>query len=128
VHLWLAFHVRGTGAHIWEALVGVAYLWIGAYMLMHPLAGLVGLTVVLAIYLLANGLFELGLAFTVRPLPGSGLLMLDAVLLLILAAMLFWHLPNASAWMVGALVGFAILFSGVSRLMLSLAAKKVIGA
>jgi uncharacterized membrane protein HdeD (DUF308 family) len=126
LHLWLAFHVRGTGAHIWQALVGLAYLWIGVYMMMHPLAGLVALTVVLAVYLLLVGLFELALVMKIRPLPGSGLMLLDAILSLILAGLIWWHLPNTSTWAVGLLVGISILFSGVSRLMLATAAKKAL--
>lgn len=126
LHLWMAFHVRGTGAHLWEVLVGLAYLVAGVYILMHPLAGLVGLTIVLAIYLLVKGLFELALSVTLRPLPGSGLLIVDAVLSIVLSAMIWWHLPNTATWAVGLLVGFGILFSGVSRLTLSLAAKKAL--
>jgi uncharacterized membrane protein HdeD (DUF308 family) len=126
LHLWMAFHVSGTGAHLWEALVGIAYLATGGYILLHPVAGLVGLTVVLAVYLLLIGLFELALAMKIRPLPGSGLMFLDAILSLALAAMIWWHLPSSAPWAVGTLVGIAILFSGVSRLMLSMAAKKVV--
>ena len=126
LHLWMAFHVRGTGAHIWQVLVGLAYLATGGYILLHPVAGLIGLTVVLAVYLLLVGLFELALAMKIRPLPGSGLMFLDAILSLILAGIIWWHLPGTSTWAVGTLVGIAILFSGVSRLMLSTAAKKAL--
>jgi uncharacterized membrane protein HdeD (DUF308 family) len=126
VHLWMAWHVRGAGVHVWEALVGLAYLFAGVWTLMHPLAGLYGLTVVLTVYLVLNGLFELGLAFKVRPMPGSPLLFLDAVLLLLIAVMIWWHLPTTAGWVVGALLGFGILFSGISRLMLALAAKKAL--
>jgi len=126
MHLWLAFHVRGTGAHIWEALIGLAYLWIGIYILMHPLAGLVGLTIVLAVYLLIKGVLELVLAAKTRPLPGSGLLLVDAILSIVLSGLIWWHLPSAATWAVGLLIGFGILFSGISRLVLSLAAKKAL--
>jgi uncharacterized membrane protein HdeD (DUF308 family) len=126
LHLWMAFHVRGTGAHIWQVLVGIAYLATGVYILLHPLAGLIGLTVVLAVYLLLNGLFELALAMKIRPLPGSGLMLVDAILSLLLAGMIWWRLPSAATWAVGLLVGIAILFSGISRLILSVAAKKAV--
>jgi len=128
LHLGMAFHVRGTGAHVWEVLVGLAYLVAGSYILMHPLAGLVGLTIVLAIYLLVKGLFELALAMMLRSLPGSGLFIVDAVLSLLLSALIWWHLPSTATWAVGLLVGFGILFSGFSRLTLSLAAKKAVAA
>jgi uncharacterized membrane protein HdeD (DUF308 family) len=126
LHLWMAFHVRGTGAHVWEVLVGLAYLVAGVFILMHPLAGLVGLTIVLAVYLLMKGLFELVLWSKMRAVPGSGLLAADAVLSLLLSGLIWWHLPSTATWAVGLLVGFGILFSGISRLTLSMAAKRAL--
>jgi len=126
MHLVFAWHVRGAGEYVWELLVGVLYLVVGEFVVWHPLAGLVGLTVVLGSYLLAKGIFELVLGFRLRPVPGSGWLLVDAVISLVLAGMIWWHLPSAAAWVVGTLVGFGILFSGISRLALSLAAKRVV--
>jgi uncharacterized membrane protein HdeD (DUF308 family) len=127
-HLVLAWHVRGAGAHFWEALIGLAYIAIGVFLLLHPLAGLVSLTLVLAIYLLAKGIFELAMGLRLRPVPGSGWLVVDAIISLILSALIWRHLPYTAGWVVGTLVGFAILFSGISRLALSLAARKVVAA
>jgi uncharacterized membrane protein HdeD (DUF308 family) len=126
MHLVFAWHVRAAGDYVWELLVGVLYLVVGEFVLWHPLAGLVGLTLVLGCYLLAKGIFELVLGFRLRPVPGSGWLLVDAVISLVLAGMIWWHLPSAAAWVVGTLVGFGILFSGISRLALSLAAKRVV--
>jgi len=117
-HLALAWHVRGAGASLWETLIGLVYIAIGVFLLMHPLAGLVSLTLGLAAYLLAKGIFELAMGLRLRPVPGSGWL----------SAMIWWHLPSTAGWVVGTLVGFAILFSGISRLALALAARKVVAA
>jgi len=125
MHLVFAWHVRAAGDYIWELLIGILYLVVGEFVVWHPLAGLVGLTLVLSGYLLAKGIFELMLGFRMRPVPGSGWLLVDAVISLLLAGMIWWHLPSSSAWVVGTLVGFGILFSGISRLALSLAAKRV---
>jgi uncharacterized membrane protein HdeD (DUF308 family) len=125
-HLGMAWHVRSTGGTLWELLIGLAYLVAGICILTHPVVGLVWLTVVLAVYLLIKGLFELALGVTLRPVPGSGLLLVDAILSIVLSAMIWWHLPNTAGWVVGVLVGFGILFSGISRLTLPLAAKKVL--
>jgi len=127
-HLALAWHVRGAGAHFWEALIGLVYIAIGVFLLLHPLAGLVSLTLGLAAYLLAKGIFELAMGLRLRPVPGSGWLLVDGVVSLILSAMIWRHLPSTAGWVVGTLVGFAILFSGISRLVLSLAARKVVAA
>ena len=125
-HLIFAWHVRGAGVLLWELLVGLVYLAASGLLLLHPLLGLVTLTLVLSVYLLVKGLIELGLGFGLRPVAGSGWLLFDATASLILAAMIWWHLPSAAGWVIGTLVGIAILFSGISRLFLVLAARRVV--
>lgn len=123
-HLVLAFHVRGAGAHLWEALIGVAYLVAGFFLFAHPLAGLVSLTFFLGAYLVVKGIFELIAGFLTRGVPGSVWLLLDAVISLILGIMIWAHLPSAATWAIGTLLGVAILFSGISRLAFALAARQ----
>lgn len=125
VHLVFAWYRPSTGGLIWELLVGVLYIFIGAYLLTRPVAGLESLTLVLAIYLLLEAILEFVLGFTLRPLPGSGWLLVDGAITLILAAMIWRAWPYSSAWAIGLLVGISMLFSGTSRLMLSLSAKSV---
>ena len=125
-HLIFAWHVRGAGGHIWEALVGLAYIVIGIYMLMHPLLGLLSLTIVLAVYLLVKGVSLIVLGSRMRGLSGSGWLIFDGVICVVLAGFIYWNLPYAAVWLIGTYIGITMLFSGFSRLMLSLAARKLV--
>jgi uncharacterized membrane protein HdeD (DUF308 family) len=124
-HLVFAWYTRGAGGLLWELLVGILYLFIGVYLLMHPLAGLMSLTIALAIYLFLEAILEFAMGFTLRPLPGSGWLLFDGVVTLILAVMIWRTWPINTPWIIGTLVGISMLFSGTSRLMLSLAARSV---
>jgi uncharacterized membrane protein HdeD (DUF308 family) len=124
-HLVYAWHTRSTGGILWELLLGFLYIFAGSYLLVHPVAGLASLTLVLAIYLFAEGVLELILSFTLRPTPGSGWLILDGIITLILAVLIWRTWPSSTEWVIGTLVGISMLFSGVSRLMLSLAARGV---
>jgi uncharacterized membrane protein HdeD (DUF308 family) len=72
-HLVFAWYTRSTGGLLWELLLGVLYIFIGAYLLVHPLAGLASLTIALAMYLFLEAVLEFVMGFTLRPLPGSGL-------------------------------------------------------
>jgi uncharacterized membrane protein HdeD (DUF308 family) len=126
VHLGFAWHTRGAGGVVWELLVSAVYLLAGLYLFMNPLVGLVSLTVVLAAYLVVKGLAEFAFSLTLRPVPGSGWLLFDGIVSVILGILIGVHLPSSTTWVVGTLVGLAILFSGVSRLVLSLAARKVV--
>jgi uncharacterized membrane protein HdeD (DUF308 family) len=124
-HLVFAWYTRSAGGLLWELLVGALYIFIGVYLLMHPVAGLLSLTLALAIYLFLEAILEFALGFKLRPLPGSGWLLFDGVLTLILAVMIWRAWPSSSEWAIGILVGVSMVFSGTSRLMLSLAARGV---
>ncbi len=125
-HLVFAFHTRGAGGVVWELLLGILYIFIGGYLLLHPLAGLVSLTLALAFYLFAEGILELVLSWRLRVMPGSGWLIFDGIVTLILAVLIWRTWPSSSEWAIGTLVGISMLFSGISRLMLSLAARRVV--
>jgi uncharacterized membrane protein HdeD (DUF308 family) len=125
-HLVFAWHTRSAGGLLWELLLGIVYVLTGVYLLIHPLAGLASLTLALAIYLFLEAVLEFLLGFKLRPLPGSGMLLFDGVITLILAVMIWRTWPSSSAWVVGTLVGISMLFSGISRLILSLGARKLV--
>ena len=125
VHLMFSWYTRTSGAFLWELLVGILYLFIGGYLLVHPVAGLMSLTIALAAYLFLEAMLEFILGFKLRPLPGSGWLLFDGIVTLILAVMIWRAWPSSSEWVIGTLVGISMLFSGSSRLMLSLAARRV---
>ena len=123
-HLVFGWERRTTGVLPWELLVGLLYIVIGCYLLFHISAALAALTIVLGIYLLIEAMLEFGLSYRLRPLPGSGWLAIDGVATLILA-LLVWRTWSAS-WVIGVLIGISMLISGISRLMLSLATRRVI--
>ncbi|MDE1156296.1 MAG: DUF308 domain-containing protein [Acidobacteriaceae bacterium] len=124
VHFWFAWHTRGAGAHIWEGIVAALYLFAGFFLFTHPLVGLVTITLLLGSYLMIKGVAELIGGLGARGVPGRGWLLLDGVVSLILSAVIWFHLLSAAIWVIGTLIGFSILFSGISRLQLSLAAKR----
>jgi len=126
VHLVFAWYKPSTGGLIWEVLVAILYGFIGVYLLMHPVRGLESLTLALAIYLLFEAILEFVLGLTLRPLPGSGWLFLDGIITLILAVMIWRTWPSNTGWAIGTLVGISMIFSGTSRLALSLAARSVV--
>jgi uncharacterized membrane protein HdeD (DUF308 family) len=126
--LHLAFAWRGgrAGSILWEILLGLIYGAIGAYLLASPVAGLASLTLAIAAYLLMEGVLEFVLAFQLRPAPGSGWLMVDGVITLVLAVMIWTTWPSSALWVVGTLVGISMFFSGITRLMLSMAVRRIV--
>lgn len=125
VHLIIAFHAHGAGSMIWKLLVGIAYIAFGVYLVAHPVLGVASLTLVLASLFLVEGIFDIVLFFRMRPLQGSSWILLDGIVTLALGLMIYARWPSSSAWAIGTLVGVSMIFSGVTRVMLSLAVRKV---
>jgi len=124
--LLFAWQTRTTGGMIWELLLGVLYIVIGVDVLVHPVAGLAALTLVLAIYLFVEGVLELILGFRLRPMEGSAWVLFDGVVTLFLAILIWRSWPSSTEWVIGTLVGISMLFSGTSRLFLSLGARRLL--
>ena len=126
LHLAYAWQAGHAGAIVWEILVGILYGGIGFYLLANPGAGLASLTLALAVYLVLEGVLEFVLSFQLRPLPGSGWLLFDGIVTLALAAMIGSAWPISSVWAIGTLVGVSMFSSGVTRLIVSVAARRIV--
>ncbi len=125
LHLGFAWRAGHASAVVWEILMGILYGGIGLYLVAQPVAGLTSLTLAIAIYLVVESVLEVVLAFQLRPLPGSGWLLFDAVVTLVLAALIGSRWPVSSVWAVGTLVGVSMLWSGITRLILSVAVRRL---
>jgi uncharacterized membrane protein HdeD (DUF308 family) len=126
LHLAFAWQAGRPGAVVWEILIGVLYGGIGFYLLAQPVAGLESLTLALAIYLVIEGVLEFVLSFLLRPLPGSGWLLVDGFVTMVIAAMIVSAWPISSVWAIGTLVGVSMFLSGITRLMLSVAVRRIV--
>jgi uncharacterized membrane protein HdeD (DUF308 family) len=125
-HFIFAFKTHTTGGRLWELLIGVIYTFTGVYLIIHPLDALLALTLILACYLFFEAIVEFIQYFQLRPRHGAGWLIVDGIITLVLAIMIWRSWPASSVWVIGTLVGISMIFSGFSRLMLSLAAKRVL--
>jgi len=103
-HLLFGFRSgSGIGGFLWQLLLAIVYGAAGLVILLYPLAGLAWLTLVLATFLLIEAALEL----------------VDAIITLLLGILIWAQWPFSSAWAIGTLVGVSLIFSGISRLMLS---------
>lgn len=119
-HLAYAWSERGAGTVLWQVLIGIVYVVAALYILVLPVAGILALTLVLTFYIALEGIFELTTFAFLRRLPGSVWFLVDGVISLLLAGLIFFHWPSSSFWAVGTLVGISLLFSGIARLTFSI--------
>jgi uncharacterized membrane protein HdeD (DUF308 family) len=126
-HLVYAWSERGAGAVLWQILIGIVYLVASIYMVVLPVAGVVTLTLVLSFYILFEGIFEIVVFSRLRLLRGAVWFLVDGVISLLLAALIFFQWPSSSLWAMGTLVGISLLLSGIARVTLPLYATGLCG-
>ncbi len=120
-----AFQSHGAGSIAWKLLVAVIYLIAGIYFLLHPLMGLASFTLALAFFFVAEGVVDLIGYFQNRSAEGSGWILFDGIVTLILGILVWNHWPSSSGWVIGTLVGISLVMTGTTRLMLSLAMRRL---
>ena len=74
-----------------------------------------------------EGIFRIVGYFQVRLLPGSGWLIFNGIVSIVLGGLIAYEWPGSSLWAIGTLVGVNLLFGGITGLFYSAAAKKAIG-
>ena len=120
-----AFQSKGAGSILWKVLVAILYLIAGIYFLMNPVIGVAGFTLALAIFFVAEGVMDLVAYFQNRNAAGSGWILVDGIITLILGLLVWRQWPSSSLWVIGTLVGISMIMTGTTRLMISLAARRV---
>lgn len=115
-----AYQTRDEGGTIWKVLLGMLYAIAGAVLLIYPRSGILTLTLVLGSFLLTEGTFELILAFRLRPRQNWTWALGNGIITLILGVMIWFQYPFDAPWLLGTLLGASVLFSGISRIGLSL--------
>ena len=103
-----AFQSKGVGHIAWKVLVGVLYLGVGIYFLNNPMLGVAALTLAVGFFFLTEGVIDIAAYFKERKVSGSGWILLDGMVTLILGLMIWRHWPPvrygrqerwlASAW------------------------------
>ena len=116
-----AYRSEGVGPVVWKVLVAFIFLAAGIYFLMHPFLAVTVVTLALAVFFLVEGLVDVFSYFATRKAGASYWILLNGIVSIILAAMIWRHWPTGSLWVLGVLVGIGLLMTGTSRLMMALA-------
>jgi uncharacterized membrane protein HdeD (DUF308 family) len=116
-----AFRSEGVGHVVWKVLVALIFLAAGIYFLMHPFLAVTVVTLALAVFFLVEGLVDIFSYFATRKAGASYWMLLNGIVSIILAVMIWRHWPTGSLWVLGVLVGIGLLMTGTSRLMMALA-------
>jgi uncharacterized membrane protein HdeD (DUF308 family) len=125
LHLVYAFRGGRATAVIWEILLAIVYGLIGFYVLANPGLGLASLTFAIAFYLFVEAILEFALSYQLRSESGAGWMLFDGIITMILAFLIWANWPSSSVWAVGTIVGVSMLFSGITRLMITSTVRRI---
>jgi uncharacterized membrane protein HdeD (DUF308 family) len=120
-----AFQSKGIGSILWKLVVALLYFGAGMFFLAHPLLGIASLTLAIGIFFLAEAAMDFVMYFKARKSLGSGWILFDGIGTLILGLLIWRQWPGSSTWAIGTLVGISILMTGITRLMITLAARSL---
>ena len=111
----------------WALLSSLVSIVAGVLLFGWPAGGVLPLTLILTGFLAADGLLTIMLALDYRrALHGRWpWLLVNGVIDLILAAIIFVGLPQSALWAIGIIVGVDLLFGGSSLVAMSLAARNI---
>jgi uncharacterized membrane protein HdeD (DUF308 family) len=122
--LFYAFRSEKVGRILWKVLVAVLYIVGGLYLLANPLLKMAGLTLMLAIFFIVEGIMDLSTYLFSPKTEGSHWLLVHSAVTILLGFMIWRRWPVSSLWAVGILAGVSIFLSGFTRLMLVLAIRR----
>lgn len=119
------FSADSFGQGVLALFGGVLTLLAGLVTVAMPGLGLVTLTIILAFWLLADGIAGIVLALRHKPGHGWGWILVGSILCAVLGCMLLAHWPWSGLVAVGTLVGIQMVVSGAVMISIGSAVRRL---
>lgn len=119
----LTFAYRQSNDFFLHALIALLTILIGIFMAFDPAATAITLTLLLAAFFLAAGIFRVYGAIVFR-FPQWGWVLIGGILSIILGILILIHWPSSAFWVIGLFIGIELIFTGWSFLMASYIVKR----
>lgn len=114
-----AFDSGTPGNFFLKLLVGILYGIAGIALVAFPIAGVSTLTMILGTMLIAEAVLVGAMGFSLPAGTARGGFLWSGAASLALGLLIVFEWPANSGWAIGTLVGAAVLFSGVTRTVIS---------
>jgi uncharacterized membrane protein HdeD (DUF308 family) len=116
IHAFVVRNLKGFALHLLSAAL---YLFVGLFMLEHPLRAAAVLTLLIAAGFLVGGLLRIASALAVQFAGWPWVMFLGAIDLL-LGVLILNEWPDSKLWVIGLFVGIDLLLNGWSWVVLAL--------
>jgi len=113
--LWIiwAFQAGNFRRGLLKFALGGLTLLCGILLVANPLVASGMLTILLAIYFIVDGIFEIAAGSQLRPAPGWGWMLFGGIVSIWLGIMIWGQFPLSGAWAIGILLGIKVFFVGL---------------
>lgn len=121
IQIWLAVTSgKKAKAERWlTGALGALFILLAAFLLINPLAGLVTLTILVAILFAMMGTIRVAMAWRARPRTGWGWMMASGVMSLVLALLIVVGLPSIAGGILGFFLALDLTFSGIGTIFVA---------
>ena len=126
VHIIHALFSRDKG-WAWSLFLGIISVIVGIFLVTDPVAGVLGLTFLIALLLIASGISKAILSFHLKPHSGWGIMLTNGIISIILGFMIYGQWPVSGLWVIGFFLGIDTVLAGFGWICAALAAKKIPG-
>ena len=122
------FKTEGWSARSWQMSGGIAFIIGGLLIFVDPTFGLVSLTMIVAVTLVAQGIMSLLVSGGVPEWGGRKWLILSAVVSIVAGLLVLFDLPSSAGCTLGTIVGSVLLLQGISLTLLGLDVRRAANA
>lgn len=123
VQIFYAFWARQWSGFFFSLLAGILYTVTGTLLIVHPTAGALSLTLLLAAFYIIGGIFRIVGSLMMR-YEMWGWSLLSGIVKLILGVLIWTGWPATGLWIFGLFIGIDLIFYGWFWVLLALSAKK----
>ena len=117
------WHKRWAGFFL-DLLTGLLYVVVGWMMVNNPQESALLLTLLIAMFLVFEGVFRIVTAITVR-YPHWGSVLFNGIISLLLGILIWRRWPVSGLWVMGLFVGIEMLLNGWSLVRLSMTGRNL---
>ena len=114
-------HWRGF---LWHMLLGILAVVGGGLIYMNPFAGVITLTLLIAIVFAVHGVSQLGFAMKVRGQPGWRGFLFSGLIAIVVSALLLLKLPYSHFFTPATMAGVSLLVAGGAYVAMALASHR----
>jgi uncharacterized membrane protein HdeD (DUF308 family) len=113
---WLGF--------IWHLLLGILAAVGGTLIYLNPFAGVIAITILIAIIFAIHGATQVAFAMKVRRQPGWHWFLISGCIALVVSLLLIMKLPYSHSFTPATIAGASLMFAGWAYVAMALASRK----